>query len=544
VISKGLFYWAGGVLLSFFLAGCDSKFLEQIPLFRKLEPKMSNPIIIITHTSAPTSLDPLLADNWNNMIVSKMLFATPIDVGASGQFQSLVLEKFGYDPNNLEIFFEVKPGLKFSDGSPLTVFDICLSILRFARAHPDFPVVKEIFGLTKWIKNLETQKSKKFLFVEKALPEGFTIKDQTLKIKLSSPVENPLFRFGLEVFGIIPSKFVNWETNELLGAQPPSSGPYRLTTPLDGPNLKFEKRPDFFDSNKGHFPKDIEFTYFSPRGLSNLIQKGLPKSTVVLANEQDFLPEELEHFNSANALTLRPFQSTYYSLFILNPKVKPFDLISSRQKFSQKFRMAFARRFAQKYSPEGSLFTRDLPGFVPLEELNGQLADFSNSKLSENEIPTWGFVEGQSSSIVEQTFKEIYKDADLKVRNPPKIFRSRGEMFQAFEKGEIQIFFSYSGFWVHDPIGDVKMLLTPGFHPILQPLTSLKLTQELVKDLDSKNRSDALKKLNEHIFRQSILNPYAHQRPFLIGSNENRAINSAVMGFNSTPPWQYFPTDN
>ena len=106
---------------------------------------------IITETDQPTSLDPLDADQTQNLPVARMIYATPLEIDASDAISSLVLEKFSYDKLTKTIHWKVKKDLKYSDGESMTVEDVAFSVLRMTYARPKFPVIDSIEGVSEWV---------------------------------------------------------------------------------------------------------------------------------------------------------------------------------------------------------------------------------------------------------------------------------------------------------------------------------------------------------------------------------------------------------
>jgi ABC-type transport system substrate-binding protein len=107
---------------------------------------------VISESSRYTSLDPLDADLHQNLSVARMVYATPLEIDATDTITSLVLDSFNYNKTTKTITWQVRPGLQFSDGKPLTVDDVVFSVTRMLHANPKFPVTKTyaIKKSSKW----------------------------------------------------------------------------------------------------------------------------------------------------------------------------------------------------------------------------------------------------------------------------------------------------------------------------------------------------------------------------------------------------------
>jgi hypothetical protein len=78
VIASGIIVFVGGLVMAL------HRHSEKEGVFR----------YIITESERPYSLDPLLADIWDNLPVARMIYATPVEVNNDGSLSSKVLESF------------------------------------------------------------------------------------------------------------------------------------------------------------------------------------------------------------------------------------------------------------------------------------------------------------------------------------------------------------------------------------------------------------------------------------------------------------------
>ncbi len=483
---------------------------------------------IITETGGPLSADPLEADNARNLWVARMIYTTPVEINPTGSLSSRVLESFVYEPSTAQMTWKLRKGVKFQDQTPVTPFDVALSVTRMAKARPKFPVIESIVGLEDWLKlnSLET------------LPAGISISGDTITLKFSKVHEHPLFRFSLEIFSIIPSRCIDLKSAEITCDKIPGSGYYKIIGRSDA-RIDFELAEDIYIHDQP-VPRHIHFEYLKP---SEVLRNGssFDRNTVIAGNESRFLPAVLQEME--DKLDLKYFPSARINFILLSPVVKAFEDKVCRRVFADAYRSAFAKVRLQK-NYESSLVTEILPGYLASKDLEAQLPISYAARQRcieqlKSETLTWSTVTAEDDpsqlAIIEQTLK------DLGITDHRAVaLANRTEEFKAFAEGKVAFLTVGTGFWALEPAGDIQMLFTPKMHLPLQFAAADIKTQELIQNLKiDKDPNGAYRRLNEYVYDQALFNVFAHSRRFFASPNRD-LVAELPLSITAPSPWQAF----
>ncbi len=480
---------------------------------------------VITETAGATSLDPLEADNTNNLPVARMIYATPLEISEANQLSSHVLESFQYDSSTRTIQWVVKSGLKYDDGTPITPDDVAFSVARMAYTRPQFPVVESIEGVEKWSKSKGALKS---------FPSGIGVKGQTVSIKLTNNIEHPLFRFCLELFSIIPKKCVDTESNKITCKEIPSSGYYRIAEKSKG-TILFAKRDDAkIDGLK--VPAKVRFEYISAEDLPKSFGS-LDDMTVFAGNEVTYPSAELQNIEEKFQTKFTP--ASRFSVLLLNPKIAPFKDKKCRQYFAKSFRESYSEIAGKSQPLEASIFTKILPGYLSVKELGGD-KQFSEKDIAECKSAFakakigWGYAEGEMRTIFIDTLKKTFEKIEVRPSDPT-VAANRKDLADSFADGKISVLSGSSGFWALDPSGDMKMLFTPNLHKALKFVSDDTKLQKMISELDSGTYAQ----VNRYLYDEAMFNVYSHLRRFF-ASPSKKLLVDVPFAITSPAPWQVF----
>ncbi len=479
---------------------------------------------IITETSAPSSLDPLDADSTANLPVARMIYATPLEAAINNQLTSRVLESFRYDTEKRRVEWKVKSGIKYEDGSPITAEDVAFAVARMAYTRPKFPILEAIEGLDSWVKTADALKK---------FPKGITVSDNIVRIQFARDVDHPLFRFCLELFSIIPQRCVDPRTNKITCTKIPESGLYKIAD-QGQKQIKFLKRSD---ANEQSAPDQISFEYKTPAELVIDLAK-LDDATVVAGNESFFAPGILHDLEGKLSVKYTP--AARFSVLQINQSVGPFKDKKCRQLFSKIFRTSY-QEIAKDSPAEGSVFTKILPGYLSLKDLETENSlstsevQACKAKLAKESFP-WGYAEPERDAIFFQALKRTFEVLDIKASSPV-IKSTRKEFSDLFAEGKVAFFNAGSGFWALDPAGDMKMLLTPNLHKPLKHVSDDEKLQSLIAQLSSSSSNYA--KVNRYLFEEARFNVYTHVRRFFAAKNK-KLLGDVPFAITSPAPWQVF----
>lgn len=512
--------WIAGVLGILLLGGILTKQLTKPDSSKGYR-------YIITETSRPTSLDPLDADNTNNLPVARMVYATPLEASEDNQLKSQVLSAFSYDPSTRTIEWTARADALFDDGSSITSDDIAFAVARMAHARPKFPVIESIQGLHEWIGGKEPLKT---------YPSGIVVERDKVKITFAQDISHPMFRFCLEIFSIIPKKCVDLQTGKISCEKVPSSGYYSISQ-RDDKEIHFTRRNDLKKPVSASLPGEIVFEYSTPPQVFDRLQALKNENAIAAGNELQYSLEAMDSLKSK--MKLRHLPASRFAVLQLHPKTKAFQNKKCRAYFADAFRKANLEIARQPI--EASLFTKVLPGYESEINLRARFpltaADIKECEriFAAAKIP-WGYSEAEKESLFFKVLKRTFETLHVPL-SEPIVKKTRSDLSEAYATGEIAILNTGSGFWALDPAGDLKMLFTPNLHRGLSPVSEDGDLQRLLKNVDGSRA--AFQAVNEYIYDDAKFNVYSHPRRFYVTPNEH-ALSELPFALTSPAPWQVF----
>lgn len=476
---------------------------------------------VVTETQGPDSFDPKDADKTQNLSVMRMLYATPLEIDRTNRLQSYVLESFEYDEVRSVISFTMKSGIKYSDNTPMTIRDVALSIARLAYNRPDFPVIKNIIGIKKW-----TEKQNGISI----FPEGITLKENQLEIHFNKRLANPLFRFCLELFSIVPEKCLDLNSTKMTCSIPPFSGYFEMESKT-ADEIHFKKRTLPVAGFENIPFEKIVFQY---KTLKLAMSEHLDTNQIISGAEMDYLSIPNEKRVEAKQIHWLP--SARFMVLRFNPKTDLFSSKEHRQFFAQKFR-ELLKREDPSLIVESSLFPRLLPGYLAESEFEQTKIDLTK-RFKNEKIRLPRFTQSSLSLGYEMIIKtatalgmDVQIDQDL----------TSESVLNGFLSGTYPVVAGASGFWAQDPIGDVSMWFTKNLHKTMTFVWNDENIYKKISDLEEETRPEGIRKkmegLNRHIFSESLIAPTLHYRRFFISSPDVKGLN-LPQAITSPAPWQ------
>ncbi len=494
---------------------------------------------VITDTPMYRSLDPLDADQTVNLLVARMLYATPMEININGELQSSILDSYDYDDEIQTMVWKLKSGLKYSDGSIISSEDVAFSVVRMIYTRPKFPVIEDIAGVQDWLK------SKMALTT---LPSGIKIDGQSIKIRFSKKQKHPQFRFCLEIFSIIPKNCIDVRTNKLNCAEIPYSGHYKLTEQNKN-EVHFEKR-SLTVEQLAKAPDKITFKYMLPTEALESF-KNFDDHTILAGNEIRYKVNEMKLIS--DVLVIKYMPTSRMAAVVLNSEAGAFKDQHCRHYFAQSFRRTYEKIAQGKRKIEYSFVTDLLPGFLNKQNLESSftIAEFSpeivtacKEKFSQEPIYWSKPPTGQRTLFVE-IMDSVFDEMGIK-KTEPIITETQSIEDDLFMQGKVSVINFQTGFWPLDPAGDIQMLMTPNMHEVLNFATRDEKLQTLIRNLKSNlqlnSHSEAFENINRYIYKQSIFNVFTHVRRFYASKNKS-LLAEAPTSITSPAPWQVFKLD-
>jgi hypothetical protein len=495
-------------------------------------PTAGSSVFIQTEHGHPSSLDPLDADQSQNIRFARMIYATPLEVSPDGVLSSSVLDSFSYDPGTRTVTWQVREGLRYSDGSSILPADIAFAVARMARARPEFPVLRYIKGLGEWLPNSATQ----------AFPDGIKVQGRTVTITFTSAVEHPLFRFALELFSIIPPNKIDLTTNKIKDGPIPLSGYYRFDGEIGG-RIDLKLRSDLPPDQAAGKPKAIVFLY---RGLKDVLESLslLDANTVILASDSELMAGEAAELSRVADVFTTP--ASWFAGVVFSPHWPSLADGRCRRLLAAEIRETVKQSIDLGLRPEASIFTSIVPGYLTQDQLASRLPKVSAAEREEclaalrRSPPVWGIRGAKRWQVFETLIRRTYERLAIKVPEA-QVVPGTDELVSIYKQGRIGLLPGGSGFWALDPGGDIKMLFTRNLHPGLSVVSDDDKLQEMLAALgaDGTSKRSQYEEINRYLFENALYNVYSHSsRLFIV--KKGGGFKRLPLGLTLPPPWMLF----
>ncbi|MDX6299200.1 MAG: peptide/nickel transport system substrate-binding protein [Nocardioidaceae bacterium] len=246
----------------------------------------------------PDQLDPHKTSAYYSFEVLENVYDTLVEPDANLQMQPSLATSWKTSANQLTWTFTMRPGVKFSDGAPLTSKDVVYSYQR---------IIKQ-----------KLNSAYKFTTVSSITAPNAS----TVVIRLKSPTPNLLANLGgFKGVGIVEKKNVD---SGAIKTKPVGSGPFKVASYTSGDNIELVRNDRYW----GTKPKldGVTFTF-------------VKDPTVALQNLQsdevqwtdNLPPQQVSSLKKSSDLTVQTAPSTDYWYVALNEARKPFDNVDVRR---------------------------------------------------------------------------------------------------------------------------------------------------------------------------------------------------------------------
>jgi peptide/nickel transport system substrate-binding protein len=223
--------------------------------------------LVYARQQTTENLDTLKLVNGNgDIFASNLMFQglTRPDPAGSPTVQPAVADKWEVSSDGKTYTFHIRPGIKFSDGSPITASDVKFSLDRFGDPKVNQTLAAVAVGYDS------TQ----------------VVDDSTVKVKLQFPVASFLFNISIFPAFIVPKKTLQ-EQGDAFWKRPIGSGPFKLGELERGSHITFERNPNYWEAGKPYldtvrfdFATDSNSRLLSLKGGQAQIADGIPFSQV------------------------------------------------------------------------------------------------------------------------------------------------------------------------------------------------------------------------------------------------------------------------
>lgn len=308
-MKKKLFVLASLFLaFSFVLTGCTAK-----------TPTATSKILRTNNTTEPGSLDPALAQGTHESWILNHIFTGLMTNAEDGTIVNGMAESYTLSDDDLTYTFKIKPGMKWSNGDPVTANDFEYSWKRALAPETAAEYAYQLFYLKGGQAYNEGTGKVEDVGVK-------AIDANTLEVVLEVPTGYFLSLTAFYTYYPVNQKVVeanpDWAKNAETHV---SNGPFTLKTWEHGAKITIAKNPDFYDAAKVKLD-GIEFAILDD--VNTAWQKYEGGEFDFLATIPAAVTAQLTEAKNPE-LILGAQVGTYY--YNLNSAIKPFDNVKVRK---------------------------------------------------------------------------------------------------------------------------------------------------------------------------------------------------------------------
>ncbi|MEZ5888239.1 MAG: ABC transporter substrate-binding protein [Paracoccaceae bacterium] len=236
------------------------------------------------------TLDPGLADSPVPFSVNRQWGDTIVNVTADGQIEPRLAESFTSNPEATEWTFAIRQGVKFHDGSDMTVDDVVATFKR----HSDENSKSGALGIMKGISEISADGQNLVMRMETGNADlPFLLSDYHLVIQPKGGVDNPAAGIG--------------------------TGAYKVVTAEPGVRYVFEKNADDWDMSRGHYD-GVELLVINDSTARN---SALQAGQVHMIDRID--PKVARLLSKAPGINVTNVSGRGHYVFIMHCDTAPFD---------------------------------------------------------------------------------------------------------------------------------------------------------------------------------------------------------------------------
>ncbi|ONI38388.1 peptide ABC transporter [Candidatus Epulonipiscium fishelsonii] len=207
-------------------------------------------------SNLPDGLDPGLTKNSFSKYVLFNAFEGLVTYDQDGNLVPGMAEEWSISEDGKTYTFNLRPGLKWSDGTPLTANDFVYSILRVATPET---AAQNLNVVTDYIVNAQEYYEGKIDAEEVGVK---AIDDNTLEITLKEPISYFIDILSMWVYSPVQSATVeaNGEAWSTQAETYVSNGPFKVTEMSMSENVVLEKNENYWNADNVKMEK-INFRY-------------------------------------------------------------------------------------------------------------------------------------------------------------------------------------------------------------------------------------------------------------------------------------------
>ena len=199
--------------------------------------------LVYERQAATQTTDPLNPRNGNGDIFSyNLIYSGLVRSDPTGQTNKIVpslSDRWTVSPDGKTYTFHLRPGIKFSNGQPVTSEDVAWTLNRFGN-----PKINGIMS---------------------AVAIGFgnatAVDPSTVRVQLTKPIASFLYNISIWPAFILPKNLVEKEGNAFY-KHPVGTGPFMMKEFAKGSHITFARNPNYWEAGKPYLDS-VRFNFVS-----------------------------------------------------------------------------------------------------------------------------------------------------------------------------------------------------------------------------------------------------------------------------------------
>jgi peptide/nickel transport system substrate-binding protein len=208
----------------------------------------------------PTSWDPVTSSAGWDMHALGLVYASITTLNTAGSVEAGLASSWKYAADGKSVTFTLRPGLKFSDGTPLTATSVKQNIDR-GQTQGNSTVASELSVISTVVVNSPTSFTLDLTQVDYQVPDLLAGKDGMI---------------------VNPAAFKNVGS---IATQPEGAGPFTLTSYVPDSHASLVRNPDYWDASQIHVQNFNVLDITQPEQILSSLESGQVNVAYIAGNQ-------------------------------------------------------------------------------------------------------------------------------------------------------------------------------------------------------------------------------------------------------------------